>query len=715
MNSFFSNNWHRVQHLNVALKGNIRFHRQNYRNKIFHLLHDCGKNKFIKLSEESYFFVSQLSSNATINEAWENTVHSLGDKAPSQNDILSLLSELYEADVLQTQLPPDSEARLFQQRKKDSKQSLAKFLNPLSIKIHLVNPDIFLEKTLFLIRPLLSWIGALVWFSVVIPAIILAVSHWVELTNNFKDQLFSLESAISIWLSFILLKFAHEFGHGYLAKYFGGIVRDTGINLLIFTPIPYVDATSSWSLYSKYERSLVAAGGMIAELFIASIAFFIWLNSEPGMVRAVAFNVFLVGCVTTVFFNANPLVRFDGYYILSDILEIPNLRQRASDYINYLLKRYCIGKNDIAFSQASRAEKNWFISFHLLSLIYRIVIIVSILYWLSDLFLVFTIVIGAFVLIGWAGVPLFKATKYIFTSPEITQQRSRAIIFYTMCFVVPFIFITAISFPSKTMVEGIVWIPESSLVKANANGFISSIVSIPGSDVTTGEILIRTEDNELNRQLAIQYAQQKQLVIKIDREREKDSISTSLLEEELKYTRQEIKELEKLISELIITSQTNGLLTLPNSASMVGRYVNKGDLLGYVLSFDRVLVKTVVPQDSVKQVINNTESVDIRFANQLDKVVRATILNTTPGATRRLPSKALGIDGGGSIVIDPSDNKGTKSLSSIFEIDIELKKQNIAVYGGSRVYIRFNHKDEPLAQQWYRGLRQLFLSKMSDA
>ena len=126
-----------------------------------------------------------------------------------------------------------------------------------------------------------------------------------------------------------ITKVIHEFGHGLSCKYYGGECHEMGFMLLVFTPCLYCDVSDSWMLPSKWKRMMIGAGGMYIELILASTATFLWWNSHEGLFNQMCLNVMFVSSVSTLLFNANPLMRFDGYYILSDMLEIPNLRTKV--------------------------------------------------------------------------------------------------------------------------------------------------------------------------------------------------------------------------------------------------------------------------------------------------------------------------------------------------------------------------------------------------
>src|SRR5262249_62290953 len=164
------------------------------------------------------------------------------------------------------------------------------------------------------------------WLAVVLPAIVLPAVHWGDLTRDIVDRLFSARTLIAVWLLFPVIKALHELGHAFATKTFGGEVHDMGVMLLVFTPVPYVDASSASGFENKWRRALVGAAGMIVELFVAALALYLWLAAEPGLLSAVAYNTILIAGVTTLLFNGNPRLRCDGYEILAGLLEITDLR-----------------------------------------------------------------------------------------------------------------------------------------------------------------------------------------------------------------------------------------------------------------------------------------------------------------------------------------------------------------------------------------------------
>jgi putative peptide zinc metalloprotease protein len=186
-----------------------------------------------------------------------------------------------------------------------------------------------------------------------------------------------------------------------------------GIMLLVLTPIPYVDASSASAFREKRKRVLVGGFGMIVELFVASLALFLWINAEPGTFRAILYNIVLIASVSTVLFNGNPLLRYDAYYILADLLEIPNLGTRGMQYMSYLLQRYLFGVPDLDPPLSTSGERFWFVTYTVASFIYRIFIYAAIILFIAGKFFVVGMLMAAWAVVTMIILPAGKSIKFL--------------------------------------------------------------------------------------------------------------------------------------------------------------------------------------------------------------------------------------------------------------------------------------------------------------
>ena len=317
-----------------------QFHRHEYRGEVWYVLQDHAKGRFYRFAAPAYQVLVQMDGQRTVQDLWEQATERFGDDAPTQGDMIQILSQLHAADVLLCDVSPDTAELLRRSEKVGKAKWKMNLRSPLALRFPLWDPDRFLSRTLVAVRPFMGILGALLWLGVVGTAATLAVVHWPDLTENIVDRVLSAQNLLALWLIFPVIKALHELGHGYALKHWGAECHEMGIMLLVLTPIPYVDASSAAEFRERYRRALVGAAGILVEVFVASLALFAWLSLQPGVMRSSAYNVLLIGSVSTVLFNANPLLRYDGYYILSDWLEIPNLRQKSMEYSLGLIKRH---------------------------------------------------------------------------------------------------------------------------------------------------------------------------------------------------------------------------------------------------------------------------------------------------------------------------------------------------------------------------------------
>jgi len=709
--SLFSDSWYRVSALVPSLRAHAEIGRQSYRGETWYVLRDAAGQRFHRFSPAAHVVIGLMDGRRSVEEIWQLAADELADDAPTQDELIQLLGQLHAADVLRCDVTPDV-AELFERGDRQrSQKRRSRFLSPFAIQIPLLDPDRFLARTAPTLRPLFGWMGALLWLAVVLPALVLVGIHWSDLTHNFLDRLLSPQNLLVIWLVFPLLKVLHELGHGYAARHFGCEIHDMGIMFLVFAPVPYVDASSSWALASKYRRALVGAGGMLVEIFIAAIAFYVWLAAEPGAVRVAAYNALIIGGATTLLFNGNPLLRFDGYYILSDLLEIPNLRVRANRYLGYVLERYLLGSSDVRKPHTAPGEPAWFVSYSVAAFVYRFFVVAAILTWMLDWNFVVGVALGLFAAVGWFGMPTFKIVKHLLSSPSLRRVRGRALTISGGLLCLLLTALVLIPVPLRTRAEGVVWIPEEAFVRAGCEGFVARLVAEPGSWVEPGDLLIELRDPQLETEVAVQAARVRELEARYTAERSRDKVAAQITQGRLDQGRRELGRTRERAANFEIRSGTSGSFVAPHSDDLPGRYVSQGQLLAYVVDLASIRVRAVVPQDDIHLVRERTADVQVRLADRLAETHPAIVKRVVPGASERLPSVALGSGGGGEVAVDPSDSQGDRAVQSMFEVELELPAELPVVTAGGRVFVRFDHGLEPLATQWYRRVRQLFLSR----
>ncbi len=709
--SLFSPSWYRVADLTPRIRRHAHIHRHRYRGQIWYVLQDLSTERFHRFSPAGYFVIGLMDGRRTIQEIWEIATARLGDEAPTQDEMIHLMSQLHASDVLQCDVPPDTAELLERHEKQQRRKWQSNLFSVLSWRIPLFDPERFLRRFLPLVRPFVSWGGVLLWFAVVAPAIVLVGVYWTDLTRDIMDRVLAPQNLVLLWLLYPLIKGLHEFGHAFVTKAFGGEVHDMGVMILVLTPVPYVDASAAWAFRERWRRVIVGAAGMVVELFLAALALFIWLNVEPGTIRTLAYNTMLIAGVSTVLFNANPLLRFDGYYILADLLEIPNLRARSNAYMGYLGERYLFGRHEAESPPAPPGERAWFVTYAIAAFLYRVFIVVAIILFIAGKFFVVGLILAALAAIGWTLVPAVKGINFLLTSPRIRSVRRRAILVSGMVAAVVVGIICLVPVPLRSRTEGVVWIPEESFVRAGVAGFVDRVVARPGARVHRGDILIVCRDPVLSTEVQVLEARLRELEARYSEQRPRDRVKAEIIREELHYVTERLSRGRQRAAELVIRSSIDGTFVAPLAEDLPGRFVRQGELLAYVVNLDTITVRTVLPQADIDLVRHRTEWVEVRLAERVADTIPADIQGIIPGATERLPSTALGSQGGGQIPIDPTDTQGVTALEKLFQVDLELPAQVGVVNVGGRVYVMFDHGWEPLVAQWYRRVRQLFLSR----
>lgn len=703
-----------MSRLRPRLRAHAKVHRHRYRGEVWYVLQDVLNDQSLRFTPEAYFLIGQMDGTRSLEEIWRSAGEKFGEDAPTEEDMLQVAGQLEALDLLESEIHQKN-PRLIGDKVRSKKKItlLKKLMNPLSIQFSILDPDEYITFILRYIRPYLGYGTAVLYFAVVLPGLFLAMVHWSDLTKNILDRALAIENLLILWMIFPILKIFHELGHAISTKHFGGEVHDTGVMFLIFTPIPYVDASSSAAFPEKWKRFTVSAAGVGIELFIASLALFLWLNIEPGAVKTLMFNVMVISGFSTVLFNANPLMRFDGYYILSDWLEIPNLRSRASAYLSYLFQHHALGAKDLPEPAGTPGERAWFVPFGVASYIYRYVIVSGIVFLLMDRVFVVGLFFALMSAMSVIFVPLYKAVKFLAVDPRISSVRQRAALVSGSILAVVLIFLFVIPVPLRTQAEGVVWLPEESVVRAGVEGFVETIHRRSGDKVDKTEPLISIRNQELVIQKEIFASRVRELQVQYNRQLVEDRTYAAVVREELLVAKKQLEEADRKLGALRIRSHLKGRLILPNERNLPGRFVRKGEVLGYIVVSNALEIRTALPQAEIALVREFVKNVHVRFSEFMGKVYRVRVKRIYPKATNELPGRALGVDGGGVFAIDPRSPGEGRSLRKLFRIDLEVPPELKLLRLGGRVYVRFDHGLEPLAFRLYRNIRQLFLGRFN--
>ncbi len=708
----FSTYWYRVANLKPFLRNTTIISRHVYREEPWYVLKNSLNGHSHRFNAPAYALIGQMDGQRTVEEIWENAGHLSADATPTQDEFIRLLGHLHNADLVQSDILPSTMEVVQKSRTDQNNKLKQRAANPFSIRFPLFDPDRFLEKWQFIPALAFTLPAFIIWLIVVTAALGAAVVYGTDLVNSISDRLFNTNTLLMLWLTYPLVKLLHEFGHAWAVKKWGGEIHEMGIKLIAFTPIPYVDASASAAFSEKRHRIMVAAMGMMIELLLASIALFVWLNVETGFVSAAAYSVMMVSGISTLLFNGNPLLRYDGYYILSDLIEIPNLAQRSTRYLGYLIQRYIFRIETAESPATARGEETWCLIYGLISSCYRIMIMLWLIWMFSERFFFVGIIIAIWGVISLLILPAFRKLTYFLSLPAIKSKHLQVVTFGTGAVIGIGLLLFVFPMPFWTTAQGVVWLPEQSAIRPGIDCEIVEVVAPIDQAVKKDTLLLSGVDPFLESEIDVFSAQLEELYASYHAHSLQKRVERKLILEEIQRIKGDLEQVKEKQKHLQVSSPARGHFTLLDTRSLPGRFVKKGELLGYIIPVNQsTTVRAAVQQTDIDLVRNQVTRVEVRLAEQSEKLLPARVNRIVPAADFNLPSAALGTGYGGNIPVDPTDPKGLRALATIFQVDITLPDDINNPRVGGRAYIRFEHGTLPLAMQVYRKLRQVFLRK----
>jgi putative peptide zinc metalloprotease protein len=358
-------------------------------------------------------------------------------------------------------------------------------------------------------------------------------------------------------------------------------------------------------------------------------------------------------------------------------------------------------------------ERIWFVVYGISSFVYRIFIYVAIIQFIAGKFFTLGILLAIWAVISMAILPMVKAMRFLFTSPKLGKKRARALAATGLFLLLIAGIVTYLPVPLSTVTEGVFWFPEEAFARAKVDGFVERLMVKPGSPVKRGTPLIECDDPLLPARVRLLEAQVRELQAMYDSQFRTNNVEAELTDHELQRVEEELNDARGRFKDLTLYSSADGIFVSPLSQDMVGKFVKRGEILGFVLDSSAITARVAVPQSAVDRVRNQTKKVDIRLPEKPWETVPAVMLREVPAATDQLPSRVLSQLGGGKIPTDPTDSGGMKAFQKYFFFDIRLPASTRLFSVGGRVYVRIDHGAEPLIYRWYRVMRELLLKRFN--
>jgi putative peptide zinc metalloprotease protein len=365
--------------------------------------------------------------------------------------------------------------------------------------------------------------AAIIFFIISISALLLVLAEFDIFRSKLPEfhQFFNIHNAFLMALTLGVTKVLHEFGHGLACKHFGGECHEMGIMVLVLTPCLYCNVSDSWMLPSKWNRAMIGAAGIYVELIIASICTFLWWFSVPGILNSLCLNAMFICSVSTVLFNGNPLLRYDGYYILSDLTEIPNLRQKATTILSRKMGEWCLGMEMAEDPFLPESNQIFFALFSIAAAIYRWVIAFSICWFLYKLFESYHLkFVGQLVVAAslWAlfFTPLYQLAKFFYVPGRLDKVK-KSHMYPTLGILTAVVLVVLfLPLPYSVLATFEIQARDAAPVYIDVPGNLVSIDITPGKQVEAQARLGQLKNTELEQEISKLSMQERQYHTKLN-------------------------------------------------------------------------------------------------------------------------------------------------------------------------------------------------------
>jgi putative peptide zinc metalloprotease protein len=691
------------------LRDDVRVHRHRYRGQPWYLLEDPFTGRFQRIDRSAWRILRLLDGERSVAGAVAGLA---GDEAPPTHaDVDELLRALDAAELLHWPEQPDAAALAQRQARSRRARALARLRSPFSLRLRLLDPDEGLDGLRPLARLVFGPLGLALWLALMALGAGALAAFWPDFLGYWDARGFTARSLLVMSLVYVLVKAVHELAHALAAKRWGAGVHEMGIMLLLLMPVPYVDVSATWAFPQKTRRMLVGAAGILAELLLAACAALVFVCVEDGLIRDLAYATVLVGSISTLAFNGNPLLRFDAYYVLADAVEIPNLATRASRYWGYLARRYLFGLEGGRSPVSAPGERAWFLGYGAASWLYRTAVVLGIALLVASEVPVLGLALALWALLGQVGVPLLRALVVTVRSAALAGRRVRA----TAVFLglgAGVLVAAAVPLPHATSAQGVVWLPEQASLRAGTEGQVAELLGRPGEIVDPDTPVARLHNPLLDaRERSLQW----ELAALLARQyaaRRRDRVQAQVLAGDIDILEKELQAIRRERASLLVTSTSAGTLVIPRHRDLEGRFLGKGDIVAHVLPPGPPRIRVAVPGTDIGPLREGITGATVRLAQRPGEPVAASVTREVPQSTHELPSAALGALGGGDIPVLPGDAQGHTAAQSVFLLDLTLPAGTAPALPGGRAHVRFQHAAIPLGTRLARSVRQLFLSRL---
>lgn len=650
-NSTVGNGDHRVLGLGqvqLTKRSHVLAYPQTTTSDACYVLEDTLRGKYFRLGAVEYSFFVKLDGERTIRQIVAELASEYGSEALNEQEAFGIGQWFVEQELAESRA-----SRSAGQQWKSRQQWMARRWlgwNPLFVKTRLGNPDSWLTRLDRYCRGFLTWPALAVWLCVVAVALF-RVSLQFDRMSRDSVGILAPQNWLLLFIVWVVLKLIHESAHGLACKKFGVPVRECGVMWVLFSPMAYVDATAAWRLPDKWQRIVVSLAGMYAEVFVAAVAACIWSCLDTGVAAHVCYQVMVSAGVSTMLFNANPFMRFDGYFVLSDWWEVPNLSVLAHRYTGYLMRKYVLGAT-VAPPSIPQEKAVGIKLYSLVAWWWRIAMMLGVIVAAQRLFWGAGHLLAILTAVLWLGVPLMQWSLLVWQGKERVPSLTRLTGSVLGVLSIAWGVYAWLPWPAGVSAPALIEGHQDVVVRTRTPGFVREVFVENDQVVQAGQVLFTLENRELHQEVGDLRLQIQQVVSRrSDFLEQADHAAEQSQHRFQESLEKRLIERQEELRELVVRAPQSGRILAPFIDERLGTFVKSGTEVLRICGPEKQ-VRISVHQDDLEH-FQSIVGKEVRVATRSGTSLRARLTEVQPHATTQVPDVALTAIAGGPLPVQP--------------------------------------------------------------
>ena len=732
--------------IGLRVRGDLLISTTLFQGETSWIVKDPISLKYFRLREAEYEAFCMIDGENSYEDIKAHLARKYPNKKFDVRQLQHLVQSLHQSGLLLS----DAEGQAQPLNRRRRKERNQKVIQTLSSIVSIRFPGFDPEPILSWLYPKISWLfsaaATLLFLGVIAAALLLVGSNLDEFRNRLPEfqQFFGFKNLFYMGFILIFTKTIHEFGHGLMCKHFKGECHEMGFMLMVLTPAMYCDTSDSWILPNKWHRIAIGAAGMWVEVVMAAFATFVWWYTHPGWLHYLALNIMFLSSVATIMFNINPLLRYDGYYMLSDLLEIPNLSQKANLALTDRLKVWCLGMEPVSARRLPERQQFAFSVYAVSSFFYRWFVMATIFWFITRIFEPYGLQIIGYLAVGIAVagsviMPLYKGVQYFLYPGRLREVKKERLVMSACVLGVLLAAFFFLPLPHHVRAPFVVRPADAESVFVNWPGTLGEVHAQHGDEVSQGQVIARLRDPDLEikvEELRGELARQEALLVSY-RVRDDDPLELARLSGEAKANivrlKRQLTEQEQQLKQLELTANRAGtIIPPPNTpdstrrtgaaditlASWAGTplepqnvsaLLDRETLVCYVGDPNNMRAMLCIPQSEVK-LMKADQPAKVTFNSFRGESRNGTVVNVGTQPVEILP-RELSTTNGGTIAAKPQPNGAEAPMLTHFEVAIELNDKDLNLLPGMTGRASVRVGASPLAARVYRSLSKVFKFK----